>query len=116
MQWPDPRTALGAATWPQWDGWQHCAVTGDLIDPDGNTYGPESIRAAAWLLALQDNRERMMWADVGGPRRAFEISDVATSPRGMSRRCRSAGHGSRRNAPHAPRRRSRGRQLPPDQR
>lgn len=62
-QWPDPRTSLGRRTWPHWRGWKHCAVTGDLIGPDGYAWTPEKLEGAAWLMQCWDLRNRLIFAD-----------------------------------------------------
>lgn len=62
-QWPDPRTSLGHRTWPQWRGWQHCAVTGDLIAPNGHAWTPEALHGAAWLMQCWELRNRLIYAD-----------------------------------------------------
>lgn len=76
MQWPDPRTSLSTRTWPQWRGWKHCPVTGDLIDPDGQSYTPERVRAALWILQCFDLRDRLIYADTGPARPLLTTADM----------------------------------------
>lgn len=77
----EPRLLLGLRCWPQWRGWGVCPLTGDLVDPNGQAYGPDSIAAAAWLLSLRDLRDRLIFADGPVSVPALSSSDLGTADR-----------------------------------
>lgn len=80
-QWPNPLTSpsLGLRCWPQWRGWRHCPQTGDLIDPNGQAYGPQMIQAAHLMLQLHEYRDRLIFADSGSQRPLITSHDMADS-------------------------------------
>jgi hypothetical protein len=80
---PDALTSLstGIHCWPQWRGWLFCPRTGDLIDPNGQAYGPGpgpgTVQAGQLMLQLQEVRDRVIFADSGPRRPLVAVRDMA---------------------------------------
>ena len=68
--------ALGLRCWPQWSDWLICYQTGALVDPYGQRYTPATIQAGAFLMALNELRDRAIFADVGQPAPVLESADL----------------------------------------
>lgn len=104
---PDVLTSLntGIRCWPQWRGWRFCPHTGDLIDPNGQAYGPGTIQAGQLILQLQEVRDRVIFADSGPQRPLVTVHDMADPDqahglRGVRERFRAAMRAAMRLASH----------------
>ena len=80
---PEPQLLLGLRCWPQWHGWGFCPLTGDLLDPAGQAHSPGTIGAGAWLMQLQELRDRVIFADSPRIVPVLERLDMASEDRSI---------------------------------